>query len=387
VHIIGHWTYAAGVKKDVFVAANGDAVELFLNGKSLGRGAVSDRYLFTFPQVSWEPGELKAISYLGGKAVATEAIRTAGAPVALRLTPITGPEGLRADGSDVALIDVEAVDAQGERCPTFERPVNFDLSGPGTWRGGYNSGKTNTINQTHLNLECGINRVAVRAGRTPGAITLRARSEGLREGIVKIVAKAFPVTDGFSTELPVLQKVVLPTGGFDVAMADTMPLPVKMQASTTSAPSGQFTQAFSYSGPTHGVRVERDAEDGKKIYADRAETFANLPTGLRGSDYVQAASADESYNAVDLMEVAVKDGAMISVAYDVRSHPPEWLTRQFKASDLKLTINGQGMSVFQHRASGDESVTLGANNDSEKHPARNMYVVFVSGPMKQEVRR
>jgi hypothetical protein len=87
------------------------------------------------------------------------------------------------------------------------------------------------------------------------------------------------------------------------------------------------------------------------------------------------------------MEVAVKEGAMISVAYDVRSHPPEWLMRQFKASDLKLTINGQVMSVFQHSARGDESVTLGANNDSEKHPARNMYVVFVSGAMKEEAKR
>ena len=71
VHIIGHWTYPAGTKKTVYVASNGEAVELFVNGRSLGKGKVSDRYLFTFPDVAWEPGEIKAVAYTGGKAVAT----------------------------------------------------------------------------------------------------------------------------------------------------------------------------------------------------------------------------------------------------------------------------------------------------------------------------
>ncbi len=70
VHIIGHWTYPAGTKKTVYVAANGDEVELFVNGKSLGRGKVSNRYLFTFPDVAWEPGEIKAVAYIKGKPVA-----------------------------------------------------------------------------------------------------------------------------------------------------------------------------------------------------------------------------------------------------------------------------------------------------------------------------
>ena len=180
VHIIGHWTYPAGTKKTVYVASNADEVELLVNGKSLGRGKVSDRYLFTFPDVAWEPGEIKAVAYTAGKAVATQSKRTVGAPVALRLTPITAPGGLHADGSDVALIDVEAVDANGNRCPTFQQRVDFELEGPGLWRGGYNSGKINSINNTYLDLECGINRVAVRAGRTAGQIVVRAKCEGLR---------------------------------------------------------------------------------------------------------------------------------------------------------------------------------------------------------------
>ena len=49
VHIIGHWSYPAGTKKTVYVASNADDVELFVNGRPLGHGKVSDRYLFTFP--------------------------------------------------------------------------------------------------------------------------------------------------------------------------------------------------------------------------------------------------------------------------------------------------------------------------------------------------
>ena len=63
-------------------------------------------------------------------------------PKRLKLTPHVSPDGLQADGSDVAFFDVEVVDAQGRRCPTDEARVDFKLDGPAIWRGGYNSGKT-----------------------------------------------------------------------------------------------------------------------------------------------------------------------------------------------------------------------------------------------------
>ena len=89
--------------------------------------------------------------------------------MALKLTAITAPGGWRADGADVALFDVEAVDARGERCPTVEARVDFAVEGPGVWRGGYNSGKIDSINNTFLDLEAGVARVVgardARAGR------------------------------------------------------------------------------------------------------------------------------------------------------------------------------------------------------------------------------
>jgi hypothetical protein len=53
----------------------------------------------------------------------------------------------------VALIDVEVVDAKGQRCPTDDDKVDFTVAGPGIWRGGYNSGKIDSTNNLYLNTE------------------------------------------------------------------------------------------------------------------------------------------------------------------------------------------------------------------------------------------
>jgi beta-galactosidase len=378
VHIIGHWTYPASTKKTVYVASNAQEVELLVNGKSLGRGKVSDRYLFTWPDVSWEPGEIKAIAYTGGKEVATQVKRTAGAPVALRMTPITGPGGLRADGSDIVLIDVEAVDAGGNRCPTFEQRVDFEVQGPGAWRGGYNSGRVNSINNTYLDLECGINRVAVRATRTAGQIVVRAKCAGLAPASVAIESKPFPAEGGFTTALPVFRPAWRLSPQFGRLFIDVGPAAAPSAQIASPVMVGRFKRAFSYSGPAQIVHVEQDAQNGKNVYVDRDYAFVGLPVELIGADWVQAAEGDSTYNAVDLMEVAVKAGEVVFVAHDDRLARPVWLTRQFQANDSSLTVNGRSMTVFQHRADRDESLTLGANTENPGETTCNMYVVFVN---------
>jgi len=379
VHIIGHWTYPAGTKKTMYVACNRDKVELFVNGKSLGFGAPmpDGPYIVEFKDVVWEPGEIKAVAYENGKPVATHVLRTAGPAVALRLTPIVNPNGgLRADGSDILLINVEAVDARGERCPTFQERVDFETRGKGIWRGGYNSGKTNSINNTYLDLECGINRVAVRATRTPGAITVRATCKGLRPASVTVKSVAFDAPNGYSSELPVMPEVPLPAQRPVITPAWDQPTMRQEKTSET----GRFVTAFSYSGPTSSVHVEQDAQDGKKILTDRNFSFAGLPTALKGADYVQAAAADARYNAVDLMEVAVKAGSTIYVAHDERLATPDWLTRQFKPTAETITVGGHVLKIFRHRASSEESLTLGTNTENANAQAdSSMYIVFIAG--------
>src|SRR5205814_9160985 len=105
---------------------------------------------------------------------------TAGEPFAIRLMPHTGPLGLRADGADVALIDVEVIDAKGQRCPTALNLINFSLSGPAEWRGGIAQGPDNYLLAKSLPVENGLNRVIIRSTPRAGKIVVRAEADGLR---------------------------------------------------------------------------------------------------------------------------------------------------------------------------------------------------------------
>ena len=212
LHIIGHWNYPANTKKTVYVVASYcDSVELFLNGQSLGASkAPQNGYTYAFPGVAFAPGSLKAVATKAGKIVAQQELQTAGPPAAIKLTPHTGPAGLQADGADVALFDFEVVDAQGRRCPTDEARVDFAVTGPVIWRGGFCSDKLNTTNNLYLDTECGINRVAVRSTLTPGQITLTAKRDGLQPATITLDSKPVAITGGLSTQMPQTMKAVLP---------------------------------------------------------------------------------------------------------------------------------------------------------------------------------
>ena len=199
IHIIGHWNYPTNTVKTIYVAANHcDAVELFVNGKSLGKSsAPMNGYIFEFPEIKFEAGKIFADRITAhGKIVAQDEIETAGEAKKLKLTPHVSPNGLQADGSDVAFFDVEVVDAQGRGCPTDEARVDFKLDGPAIWRGGYNSGKTNSINNPWLDTECGINRVAIRSTLKPGTITLTATRDGLEPARIQLESKSVQIKDG-----------------------------------------------------------------------------------------------------------------------------------------------------------------------------------------------
>jgi beta-galactosidase len=129
-------------------------------------------------------------------------LATAGPPAAIRLTPLLGPKGLEADGADVALINVEVVDANGHRCPTDEDRVDFAVSGPCIWRGGYNSGIPGSTNNLYLNTECGVNRVAIRSTLQAGEITVTATRAGLAPGKLVLHSAPVDIKDGLAAEPP-----------------------------------------------------------------------------------------------------------------------------------------------------------------------------------------
>jgi beta-galactosidase len=78
--------------------------------------------------------------------------------------------------------------------------VDFKLAGPALWRGGYNSGITNSVNNLWLDTECGINRVAIRSTLQPGTITLTATRKGLAPATVKIESRPVETKDGLMSD-------------------------------------------------------------------------------------------------------------------------------------------------------------------------------------------
>jgi len=379
VHIIGHWSYPAGTRKPVQVVSNAPQVELFLNGRSLGLGHVSDRHLFSFPAFAWEPGELKAVAMDGSRVLASHVLVSTGPAFALRITPLTAPGGALADGADVLLFDVEAVDAQGRRCPTWQGRVDFELGGPGLWRGGYNSGRLDSINHPWLDLEAGINRVAVRTLRTPGTLTLRAKAAGLQTGLASVSVRAFQAPEGMSPIFPASSPLRLPSTapasvsfGGEVAGA--------VYAGPTKAKwVGRQVKTFSYSGPSFAiVHVESFAREGRNAYIDRESPLPALPPELAGSDWVQAADTEALYHAVDLMQLEVAPGSIVSVAHDRWLPRPPWLLAQFRDSGRSLRVNGREMTLFTREEPAGGSLTLGPNCEDASVKAGNMYLVFVA---------
>jgi hypothetical protein len=289
VHINGHWNYPAGTVRTVYVEANTPAVELKLNGRSLGVQRPTHDFLFTWPNVRFESGRLEAIAYdAKGQRVASSVLETAGEPYAIRLTPHLGPGGLRADGSDLVLVDVEVVDAQGRRVPTALNMIHFTLDGPAEWRGGIAQGtaKPEPINKgeqdTHgmsktepapylyydnyilskdLPVEGGVNRVSVRSTTKPGKIVLVANADGLRAAEITFDSIASPEHDGLSS--------------YDPA-AD---LPVNLKRGPT--PSGPSYTVTRVSIPFVSATAGTNEADAAKSYDDNETTAWTNASAIR----------------------------------------------------------------------------------------------------------
>ena len=145
IHLLPHWNWTPGEKIDVWVYYNNaDEVELFLNGKSLGRSANTPERLHAFwAEVPFEPGRLEAVSYQGEREIARTARETAGSAAALRLT--ADRKRISADGYDLCFITVEAVDADGRPVPVADNMLQFSVKGRGELFGVDNGNAADTL--------------------------------------------------------------------------------------------------------------------------------------------------------------------------------------------------------------------------------------------------
>ncbi|MBQ8357146.1 MAG: DUF4982 domain-containing protein [Clostridia bacterium] len=194
LHILPHWNWKAGETVRVMTVSNCDEVELFLNGRSLGRyeNDICEQHEW---QVAFEPGVLSAIGYRAGKAVVTAENKTAGAPVAVKL--VADRTVLDNCGQDTVPVRVAVVDEQGVEIPTADHLIRFEIEGDGFVRG-VGNGDPNSHEPDHLpyrHLYCGLCQVLVTAKLGGKMLKLIAHSDGLASAEVSFEIKDTPAPD------------------------------------------------------------------------------------------------------------------------------------------------------------------------------------------------
>lgn len=129
LHIFPHWNLDGweGKKVSVWAYSNCDQVQLWVNGKNLGRKDMPAMGHLTWDAV-YKPGKVVAIGYRNGKKIIRKEIVTTGKPAGLVLTP--HKKELTADGQDISVIDISVIDSEGREVPDADIPITFSIDGP-----------------------------------------------------------------------------------------------------------------------------------------------------------------------------------------------------------------------------------------------------------------
>ncbi|MFY7840979.1 MAG: beta-galactosidase GalA [Lacibacter sp.] len=205
LHISPHWNHRnewGQPKKqiDVWVNSNADNVELFLNGKSLGKKDMPRNSHLQW-KVEFEPGKLEAVAYKNGRKL-TSKVETTGAPVEVVLTPYKTT--MLADGKDATVMNVTVVDREGREVPDANNMIYFKVDGDakiiGVGNGDPSSHEADkcTDGLWQRSLFNGKCQVIIQAGTKPGIFKVEASANNLFTGSTDVItvdpAKAGTIT-------------------------------------------------------------------------------------------------------------------------------------------------------------------------------------------------
>jgi len=193
LHISPHWNWPEKMGKpiDVWVNSNADDVELFLNGKSLGKKTMPRNSHLQW-EVIYEPGTLEAVGYKKGKKI-TSKVETTGLAQNIIVTP--DKTILTADGKDATVINISFTDDKGREVPIADNMVKFYLTGDakiiGVGNGDPSSHEPDKCadkmwQRSAFSGKC---QVIIQAGKSIGNATLEVKSNGLNSASVKLTLK------------------------------------------------------------------------------------------------------------------------------------------------------------------------------------------------------
>jgi beta-galactosidase len=173
-------------EEDVEVYSNCEEVELFLNGKSLGKKPRPKDDSPRNWKVNFETGTIKAVGMNGGKAVANYEIRTAGKAAGIKLVP--NKTMVANDWNDVVFVDVLVVDAKGTLVPDANNLISFETAGAGVIAAVDSTDITShePYQASQRKAFQGLCQALIKASNGSGIITLTAKSAGLSSNKITI---------------------------------------------------------------------------------------------------------------------------------------------------------------------------------------------------------
>ena len=173
--IANYWTASSPTVVPVY--SNTEEVELFLNGKSVGRQKPDQNQYsthlphppFTFNLAAFEPGELKAVGYINGKAVVETKRSTPAKAYGIKLSWDKSGKALEAGTNDVVFLYASVVDEKGTVIPDAEHSIRFAV----------NNGDGELIGENPMEAEAGIASILLKAGKEAGKVEVSATAPGL----------------------------------------------------------------------------------------------------------------------------------------------------------------------------------------------------------------
>ena len=265
IHILPHWTHESG-NIDVWLYSNCASVELFLNGVSLGKKALSQRgtknqYAYT---VAYAAGTIVANGYdSSGKLVAQDVQYTAGTPAKLALS--SDKTAVSIASNDLVYITCDVLDKNGTLCPNADNSVAFTVTGGsivGTDNGhGANVEKLSGSTHSAFSGKC---LCVVKHDGASGAMKITATANGLTAGTISVtkgkttIAATAPAASFVDATNPPMRDVSEP--------AEAAPTISAISADkTTAALNEEITFTMTVKNTT-SIRVYIDGSVNRYIY-------------------------------------------------------------------------------------------------------------------------
>lgn len=189
LHILPHWNWIPGQKIDVHIYFNNaNEVELYLNGKSLGKKSKQGDDLFVrFNGLTFEPGTLKAVTRKNGKKVMESIKQTAGK--AYKLHVEAEQTVLLKGGEDLGFVKISVLDKNGILVPDACPQLHFKVKGTGSIAAldnGYEADLEPFSNKEFRKAYNGLALAIIRTGEDIGDLLLEVEAEGLKPALLKL---------------------------------------------------------------------------------------------------------------------------------------------------------------------------------------------------------